>query len=161
MKQKPITHQIDGLAALLLFGVFAVCVLAVLLTGASAYRRLTLRDQQSYNRRTCTLYLAQHLRQADTLNGVWVDDLDGTAALALSDLGGEYVTWIYCYDGYLMELYADREGGFGPEAGEQIMPAQSVEFTLEDGLLTVVLTATDGQTDELLLSLRSGEGAAA
>ena len=29
MKQKPIQHHIDGLAALLLFGVFAACVLAV------------------------------------------------------------------------------------------------------------------------------------
>ena len=39
MKRKTIKHHIDGLIALLLFGVFAVCVLAVLLTGADAYRR--------------------------------------------------------------------------------------------------------------------------
>jgi len=158
MKRKPITHQIDGLAALLLFGVFAVCVLAVLFTGASAYRRLTERDQTSYNRRTCAQYIAQHLRQGDILGAVRVDDLDGTAALALEDEDGEYVTWIYCYDGYLMELYAAREGGFLPESGEQIMPAQSVGFDLEDGLLTVTLTGSDGQTDRLLLSLRSAGG---
>ena len=45
MKRKTIKHHIDGLIALLLFGVFAVCVLAVLLTGAEAYRRLTQRDR--------------------------------------------------------------------------------------------------------------------
>ena len=47
MKRKPIQHQMDGLIALLLFGVFAVCVLAVLLTGADAYRRLTERDRRA------------------------------------------------------------------------------------------------------------------
>ena len=33
-----------GLLVLLLLGVFAVCVLSVLLTGAEGYRRLTERD---------------------------------------------------------------------------------------------------------------------
>ena len=34
MRDKQIKHHIDGLVALLLFGVFAACVLVVLLTGA-------------------------------------------------------------------------------------------------------------------------------
>ena len=42
MKRTRIHYHLDGLIALLLFGVFAVCVLAVLLTGASAYQRLTV-----------------------------------------------------------------------------------------------------------------------
>ena len=56
-KHDHLFHQ-DGLAALLLFGIFAVCVLMVLLTGANAYRRLTERDQQAYQRRTCAQYLS-------------------------------------------------------------------------------------------------------
>ena len=44
MKQRTVKHNIDGLAALLLFGIFAACVLSVLLSGAGAYRRLTQRD---------------------------------------------------------------------------------------------------------------------
>lgn len=36
MRKQPVIHQIDGLIALLLFGVFSVCILAVLLTGADA-----------------------------------------------------------------------------------------------------------------------------
>ena len=40
----------DGVFVLLLFCVFAVCVLSVLLTGAGAYRRLTERDRVSYDR---------------------------------------------------------------------------------------------------------------
>ena len=56
--QKRLRHRMDGLLALLLFALFAACVLAVLLTGARAYRRLTLRDQASYNTRTCVQYVA-------------------------------------------------------------------------------------------------------
>ena len=37
-------HQIDGLLALALLGLFAVCILAVLLSGARTYRRLAARD---------------------------------------------------------------------------------------------------------------------
>ena len=53
MKRQGTKHQIDGLLMLLLFGVFAVCVLIVLLTGARAYRGLTERDRAAYDRRTC------------------------------------------------------------------------------------------------------------
>ena len=45
MKKRNVKQHMNGLAALLLFGLFAFCVLAVLLTGAGAYRRLTARDQ--------------------------------------------------------------------------------------------------------------------
>ena len=55
MKKRPIRHQIDGLIALLLFGVFSVCILAVLLTGADAYRRLTDRDQAALDRKSTRL----------------------------------------------------------------------------------------------------------
>ena len=51
MKQPTMKHNIDGLAALLLFGIFAACVLSVLLSGAGAYRRLTQRDLTAYDRR--------------------------------------------------------------------------------------------------------------
>ena len=59
-------HHIEGLIALLLFGVFAVCLMTVLLTGANAYRSLTDRDQTAYDRRVCAQYMATRLRQADS-----------------------------------------------------------------------------------------------
>ena len=68
MKRQAIKHHMNGLAALLLFGVFAVCVLAVLVTGAQAYRRLTKRDRAAYGRRTCIQYITTHFRQADVLD---------------------------------------------------------------------------------------------
>lgn len=156
MKQKSVKHHIDGLIALLLFGVFAVCVLVVLLTGADAYRRLTQRDRAAYDRRTCVQYVATRVRQADALDGVAVEDFGGTACLTLRD--GGYATRVYCYDGWLMELYCADGSELSPEDGERVMAARELDLSLADGLLTIAAVDGQGTRSTLLLSLRSGEG---
>ncbi len=157
MKKREIQHHTDALAALLLFGVFAACILAVLLTGAGAYRRLTGRDQAAYARRTALQYVATRVRQSDVLDQVEVEDFRGVTALVLREEGG-YVTRVYCHDGFIKELYADEEEAFlVPGDGERILEARGLEFSLEDGLLTVTATDGSGVVSTLLLSLRSGE----
>lgn len=159
MRRKPIQHHIDALAALLLFGVFAACVLAVLLTGAGAYRRLTLRDQAAYTRRACAQYIATKVRQADGAGAIAVEEAQGIQALVL---GGdeEYITYIYCYDGWLRELYTWSQQPMSPEDGLELVQAEGLDLSLEDGLLTVRVTGAQGREDTLLLSLRSGGGGA-
>ena len=157
MKRQGIDHRMDGLLMLLLFGVFAVCVLSVLLTGAKAYRGLTQRDQAAFDRRSCVQYIATRVRQADVERGVSVEPFGGVDALVLST--EEYFcTRVYCYDGWLMELYAGVDAGLEPQDGERVMELDSLGLSLEDGLLTAEI-AGGGVTDTLRLSLRSGEGA--
>lgn len=158
MKKQTAQHHIDSLAALLLFGVFAACVLVVLLTGADAYRRLSDRDKESYDRRSCQQYIATQVRQADSADGVRVEEFGGVDALVLHD--GLYVTRIYCYGGSLMELYALEALPLSPEDGEKVMPLDALELSLDGSLLTVTLPGTQDGSDTLLLYLRSGEGAA-
>ncbi|WP_322170471.1 DUF4860 domain-containing protein [Acutalibacter caecimuris] len=156
MKKTTVKHNLDGIAALLLFAVFAVCILMVLLTGADAYRRLTSRDNEAYAQRTGTQYLAQRVRQADVAGSVEIADFDGVPALQLRD-GSENVTRIYVYDGWLMELYSDPANGLGPEAGEYIMEAQGLELDLDyNGCLRMRLTV-DSVTDQIEISLRGGK----
>ncbi|RKI63981.1 DUF4860 domain-containing protein [bacterium 1xD42-67] len=159
MRKRGSQHHIDGLLALLLFGVFAVCVLAVLLTGARAYRGLTQRDQAAYSRRVCVQYIATRVRQADGLDRVKVEPFGESQALVLSEDG--YATRVYCYEGYLMELYASVEEVLQPEDGQRIIPMGGMELALEDGMLSMDITDGQGVKDSLRLSLRSGEGAAA
>lgn len=158
MKRTRIHYHLDGLIALLLFGVFAVCVLAVLLTGASAYQRLTQRDMAAYDSRVCIQYIAARVRQADRDNGVSVEPFGGRYALILTEEGG-YATYVYWHEGYLMELYTSVDGDLAPEDGEKLMASGGLELSLEDGLLTVDITQGTGEQDTLCLSLRSGEGA--
>lgn len=158
MREKQIKHHIDGLVALLLFGVFAACVLVVLLTGADAYRRLTDRDQAAYERRTGVQYIATRVRQSDHAGGVAVEDFGGADALVLG-ADETYASRVYCYDGWLMELYCLAEEPMEPQDGQRILEAEDLALSLEDGLLEIALTMPDGTEDTLRLALRSGEGA--
>ncbi len=154
-------HHMEGLIALLLFGVFAVCLMTILLTGADAYRSLTERDQTAYDRRVCAQYLAARVRQADRLDGVKVESFgDGDALALIEDIDGyDYVTYVYLCDGYLMELFCAAGSGLTPDAGEKIMPAEMLSLSLEGRKLQIELTPPGGEPAALTLSLRSGEEA--
>lgn len=147
----------DGLIALLLFGVFAACLLAVLLTGAGAYRRLTYRDEEIYRRRTCIQYVMARVHQAERPEAVTIEFFGDGDALAISDRDG-CVTRVYCYDGYLMELYAEENSGLNPEDGEKIMETGGFVLSVEDGMLCAAVTDKDGKVDRLLLSVAKGQG---
>ena len=153
-----VRHRLDGLLALLIFAVFAACILAVLLTGARAYRRLTRRDQAAYDSRTCVQYVAARVRQSDAAGGIEVAPFGGTDALVLRE-GSGCTTRVYWYDGWLMELYSAPGTELSPEDGTRLLEAEQVDFTLEDGLLRAEIRS-GGQQSTLCLSLRSGKGAA-
>ena len=164
MRTRQNKRRADALLVLLLFGVFAVCILAVLLTGADAYKRLSGRDQISYDERTAGQYLTTRVRQADRLGGVEVASFQGVDTLILTEeIEGEaYETRVYCYDGYLRELFCAAEDTFLPEDGEKVLPAEDISFSYEEKLhlLAVSLTDADGLEEDILLHLRSGKGAA-
>lgn len=154
------SEHLEGLMALLLFGVFAVCLMVVLLTGADSYQGLTRRDQAASDGRTCAQYLATRVRQADVDQSVSVGEFGGGDALCFTQsiVGDDYVTRIYVYDGWLMELFCKADSNLEPEDGERVMAAQSLTAAEEDGLLRLSITPADGGAVELLLNLRSGEG---
>ena len=161
MRKTGTKHHLDGLLALLLFGVFAASILSVLLTGAGVYSRLTQRDQRAYDRRTCVQYLATKVRQAPSGAQVTVGTFgEGDALLLSEDIDGQpYLTRIYCYDGWLRELFSAADDPFAPEDGEKILPAQALALHTDHNLLQIDLTDSSGQTISLTLSPRGGEEA--
>lgn len=151
-------HHIEGLTVLVLFGVFAACMLTVLLTGAKTYYRLNSRDRLSYDRRTCAQYISARIRQADRVGTVAIEEFDSLPSLTFTD-GEGYVTYVYCSDGYIKELYcsdADREWKAGD--GEKVLEADGMEMSLDGRLLTVTVIEKDGSRNTVKLCLRSGEG---
>lgn len=161
MRKTETKHHLDGLLALLLFGIFAASILSVLLTGAGVYSRLTQRDEKAYDRRTSVQYLATKVRQTSSGDQVSVGTFgEGDALLLSEEIDGQpYLTRIYCYDGWLRELFAAAEDPFAPEDGEKILPAQALTLHMESNLLHAELTDNSGQTISLTLSLRGGEEA--
>lgn len=155
MKQKNDFHSFSTLASLGILAVFALLILSVLLGGAGAYKRLTEQGKRQFDSRTCIQYIATKIRQAP--EGVLVDTFGQSDALLIPQTYGEdrYVTRVYCYDGWLMELFTSRSGEFSPEDGERLLPAQKISLQQEGTMLTIRIT--EEAENALLLDLRTGE----
>jgi len=160
MRERNKRQSISALATLLLLGVFGVSILSVLLTGAGTYRRLTWRDQMSYDSRTCAQYVAAKVRQAASAEAVALNSFGSSDALIIREEldGATYLTRIYCHNGWLMELFAAADGDFAPEDGEKILPADCLALMQTGNLLRADITLGE-ETTQVLLYLRGGEGA--
>ena len=153
--------SLTGVLVLLVFAVFMVSVLFVLLCGADTVQKLTSRDQRTYNHRTAVQYVAMRVHQADVAGAVTVENGE-TPALVLTETieGQSYETRIYCYDGYLREMFCQQNAGLSPEFGEEILPMEDFRISLSDTLLQAEFFMLDGTAESLSLYLRSEGGAA-
>lgn len=158
MKNERKQLKMGSLMALILFGVFAACLLFLLLTGADVYQKMRDRDMATYDSRTVVQYITTRVRQADRADCLTVEVFDGLDALILlEEVDGElYETKLYCYDGWLMELYAAADSDLSPMDGERILELSELEFALADGFLQAKLTLPDGRAEAISLQLRSG-----
>ena len=143
-------HKTSGMGqvlALLCLTVFALCVLLVLLSGASCYRNLVDRGEAAYDRRTALQYLTTRVRQAES---VTIGELDGCETLILEETveGETYTTRIYCCDGWLRELNTVPGAVLPLNAGTAILEADMLQLRREGSLLAMTLG-----TEELLLYL--------
>jgi len=161
MKNEQKQLKMGSLLALMVFGVFAACLLFLLLTGADAYQKMRQRDTATYESRTAVQYMTTRVRQADRAESITAEMFDGLDALVLQEeIEGEtYETKLYCYDGWLTELYAAADSDLSPADGEKILELKGLELSLQDGLLQAKLTLPDGREEELSLQLRSGREA--
>ena len=155
MKENKTARSFPAVAAFLMLAVFATAVLLTLITGAGTYRRLTQRTQMAFDSRTATQYLATKVRQASGSEGVSIAPFgQGDCLWIPQNIEGEtYAIRVYCHDGWLMELFSDAESIFAPENGERLFPAEKLELSVKDGLLTAVVALPDGQICPVSLHL--------
>ena len=148
MKEK--RSNLTEFLSLAVFALFALCLFGVLLTGAKVYRNLVDQGSESYADRTAARYLSTRVRQS---RAVSVEDFQGCPALVSREEidGRTYVTRVYCYDGYLRELFCAESADLSPEDGEKVLEAEHFSLSLEEELLTVVVDDT-----QLTLYLREG-----
>ena len=150
--KKKFTKMTD-LPPLLVFAVFAVCVLTVLLYGARIYGDLVRRGEETFRQRTAAQYITMRVQQAESVS---VTDFGGCEALTIRENidGKDYLTRVYCYDAYLRELFCAEGAALSVEDGEKVIAAEGLQLSLESDLLTVVV---DGRV--LYLQLRGKAGA--
>lgn len=159
MKQK---SQFRTLSALPLLGavcLLVLCMLGTVLTGAGVYSRVTQRDSETYSQLTAAQYLTTRIRQGDQGGRIRIGMAEGIPVLMLEDkIGGRaYVTYVYCHDGFLRELFTAADNTFSPDAGEALLELESLTFQEDNAIVTAVLTFTDGTQQTMTYYLRSGE----
>lgn len=147
---------------LCLAGLFFLLAMGVALLGSNLYRAVAADADENYVHRTALSYVANQIRRADagTLStGIFMDgagvETDVLYFMEVEDDGSLYETLIYCYDGYLRELYMEKGTGLGPEAGTPILELDSLTLDASIvGLLTVT-AEKDGASWSVSLSPRT------
>lgn len=145
MKNNKSLHSMDTLFVLLLFAVFVITALFVSSSGALAYKNAVEQMDTRFNKQTCISYITAKVRANNDDGKISVGELDGINALCITDVFGdeEYITYIYQCDGMIREMFCSAEISLDPATGSALAEAKGLEFSQEDGLITVTLTDTD------------------
>lgn len=83
---------------------------------------------------------------------------DGDALCLDEEIDGEhYVTWIYCWDGWLCEYYGVAGEMPEPQYGDMVLELSYMALDLNDDILWIFAEDVQGQEMEMQLYLRSQE----
>ena len=158
-KRRTVQHSMQGVFVFVLLGLFAVMSTLMVLLGAQMYRHTVANASDNNARRVLSAYLRSMVRAEDAFESVKIEDHDGVTALALyEDIDDDpYVTWIYLYDGQVMEQFTSAGYDFDPEDGTPIVAAKAMQPELKDGLLTVRLTNDLDEPSEVQVALRCAQ----
>ncbi|MDL2232474.1 DUF4860 domain-containing protein [Ruminococcaceae bacterium OttesenSCG-928-L11] len=151
-------HVIDILFVLALFGAFIVTALIVAFMGAEVYSGTVENMNRNFDTQTSLTYVSTKIRQNDVSDAVRIDSLGGVQALVLEQSveGEVYQTWIYCYDGFLKEMFIKQGTEIAPEFGASIMEVDSFALTeLSEDLLQVSTTDRNGNPISMMIGLRT------
>ena len=156
-------HNISTVAALLTFAVFAVCVVSVLLYGAKAYKNLTDTDSDNYTYRTCAQFINTKLHQSVSAEKVSVEQFGDGDCISFEENieGDDYITSLYCHDGWLCELFISKGAGlesFDPMDGEKVLEASNLKAEIDGGMLNISVTDSADHDIKMNFALRGWEG---
>ena len=151
---------LGNVLVLLVLAIFMVSIMLILLAGADVVDKFNQRDQNSYAQRTVVQYLTTRIHQSDVSDRISVRETeDGTVVVITETIDEyDYETLLYCYDGYLCELFVSADSDIQPEFGERILPLNSCMAEIDGSHLQLKLTYPDGTKENLHLMIRAEGG---
>lgn len=158
MKNNQQVSKISRVGIAILFFVFALSGVLLVTIGLNVYKNIVLANDGNFELRTSLSYVATKIRQNDTLGKTSIKEKDGVTVLVMGEeVEGEvFETLIYHYDGYLRELYKEKDAEYELNYGFEIMEVEdfAIEET-EEGLLILKAENKAGDTQTLSISLRT------
>ena len=127
-----------GLCAIFLFFAAGSALLS-----SGVYRSVEDSAGKHSAGRVALSYLGSQLRAGDAEGTIYVTAFGDGDALVIRD--GAYETVLYCYDGYLMELYTERDEDVRPDWGTEIVEAQSLSVRKHGQLLQLSVVISTGE----------------
>lgn len=157
MKYSADHRIIASLMVFLLLGTFAVFCTLLIMLGAQAYQGVMDASNGNTNGRILLNYPLNKVRMNDNASNLCIEDQSGVPVLVITqDLDGDaYETRIYCYDGWLREVFSDASDDFYLEDGEALAEASFFNPKLENGLFSFEVAAPQGETLRAHWLLRS------
>lgn len=134
--------SVHGVMPLIIFALFAALLLTVLAAGATGYRALTQRDDAAFSQRTAAQYLRAKILFCPDSQQLRVEAFGDVDALVIASQYGEevYLTKLYCYNGFLYELFSPEGILLSPQDGEALLPLSAMRISSENGLLSLELS---------------------
>lgn len=155
------SHSFDLIFVLGLFGIFAVSAVVVMLIGISVYRDTVSNLNNHFSNRTASAYVTQKIRQNNSDGRVAAGEIEGLPAVVIAGEGtaANTTTYIYCYDGQLMELYIRNGTDANPQSGQEITEIKSLN--VEDAgnnILRLTIVDSSGNTEVSCIRLCPAAG---
>lgn len=151
-------YTVDSVFILALMALFGIISVYVIMIGAKQYKSIADRMSQNYETRTVASYLEEKLSQSDVSGSADVVMLDSVEALVLTDnINGQlYNTYIYAYDGYLLEITVSDGTEVSPGSGQKLIETGSLKTDMvSSNLFHFTITDTTGMDYSLFVSLKS------
>jgi hypothetical protein len=167
MRKSRSGHTIDVVFVLALACAFAASILIVLMLGANIYGHIQKTSDVQFNERVTLSYITAKVRSSDIAGGVETGEFGGASALYLTEefYGEEFSTIIYYHDGWLREIFTDRESAFAedswltPDAGMPLLEVDYLSFhMIKPTLLSVEYSGKDGSSGQIFVNVRSEGG---
>lgn len=130
----------SAVASMLLFVLFAICMLMAVAVAADTYGRIKVSYQESLGAATSIRYIANKIRAAEE-----VTLIDGGAAIT----NGSMVSIIYC-DGGLYEKTAALGEELTLSGGDKICDIDSMSISEHDGLYEITVQS-GGEVSDVLV----------
>jgi len=161
MRKSERSHTIDVVFVLAVACAFAASILMVLMLGVSIYGNIQQSSDEGFHERVCLSYITAKVHSNDRADGVRAGDFEGVSALFLEEdfYGDTFNTIIYAHDGWLRELFIEKDLDLPLESGTPILEVDAVSFeAVLPNLLSVEFTDSDGNSGKAFVSLRSKGG---
>ena len=150
-------HTVDILFVLALFSVFALSSLAVVYIGSQVYSDTAETMDVHFHNYVAIDYIVEKVHRNDEGNNIEVQSINDMNVLCIHQTvdNKSYTTYLYTYNQQLMELLISDEDDFDKENGTALMTVDSLNFSIQDSLLSVSLSINE-KSHQSYISLKKG-----